>query len=244
MPYIRLILCCLLAIITAGCTSTTSVRHRSNYDFVVNRSHNFVVLPPAVEVNTIDVSNKKTPVHSYGINLESLIKERLVDRLTKSNLRVRILHRKDIAEQGVYPVFLRLQGKYNTVRDELYSPLLWDVKKAFAVEKNIGDDAVLFGEKTDSDILIFVDYLRNIKTNGARIRDFAMGALLKIGDDVPPDSTVMVISFVDAKTGNILWSNMQKYIATLFESSSSEKADIKQLDTIIQLTLQNFKKTN
>lgn len=58
----------------------------------------------------------------------------------------------------------------------IYTPLLWPEEKAFSITQNIGEPAVILGEKTGADIFVLLHYVQMIKTNGARTRDFLMSA--------------------------------------------------------------------
>ena len=55
-----------------------------------------------------------------------------------------------------------------------------------------------------------VDYAGTVKTNGARILVFALSLLLYNVEAANTDNSVIVIviGIIDAKTGNVLWTNM------------------------------------
>ncbi|CAK6508645.1 hypothetical protein [Rickettsia helvetica] len=79
-------------------------------------------------------------------------------------------------------------------------PLLWPEEKAFSITQNIGEPAVILGEKTGADIFVLLNYIQMIKTNGARTRDFLMSAF---GCSVSnADNIFMSIGIVEAKSGN------------------------------------------
>lgn len=48
-----------------------------------------------------------------------------------------------------------------------------------------------------------VDYVGIVKTNGARMLGFTLSLL-----PYNADNSLMVIGIIDAKTGNVLWTNM------------------------------------
>lgn len=52
---------------------------------------------------------------------------------------------------------------------------------------------------------MMVDYAGTVKTNGARILVFALSLLLYNADN---SVIVIVTGIIDAKTGNVLWTNM------------------------------------
>ncbi len=57
--------------------------------------------------------------------------------------------------------------------------------------------------KTGSDIIVMFDYTGAVKTNRARKLAFALSLL-----PYNADNSVMVIGIIDAKIGNVLWTNM------------------------------------
>jgi hypothetical protein len=58
---------------------------------------------------------------------------------------------------------------------------------------------------------MMVDYAGTVKTNGARILVFALSLLLynvEAANNADNSVIVIVIGIIDAKTGNVLWTNM------------------------------------
>jgi hypothetical protein len=257
---LRSIFLSLLMMLTISCTKKTTIRYAANYQDAINKSHQVLILPPNVEVNTVDIGNKKTRMYNYEEHLASLMTEQLTTALQKHGFRTKIFHKKDIKEQELYDSLMLLRKAYNPILEELYSPLDWEIKKATAITKNAGEHTIKIGEKTESDILIFTDYARNVKTNGARtlgfITDFFTGPIyaykpnelrpILINPSENVDQALMVIALIDAKNGNILWTNFSGIksdlcSSMLFESSNDKKTDIKHLDKIIAITLSGFK---
>jgi len=243
---IRLFALLVTAIILSSCGSVSSVRHSVDYDKTLTKSKKMLILPTSVDVSTADALGKKTRQYNYEIYLSDIMVDRLQLAMDAKGFRTNILRKKDIIDKGIYKDISKLRTKYNEAREELYKILLWDTEKAFAVSRNIDTSAIIVGEKTESDVLLFADYVRNIKTNGARtislVTDILFGT--KNSDDV--DSAVMFIGLVDAKDGKLLWLNFFKItdsiIGSMFENSGSDKKiDNNHLDKIIKGVLSEIK---
>ncbi|BBJ32143.1 hypothetical protein RAS_12520 [Rickettsia asiatica] len=119
----------------------------------------------------------------------------------------------------------------------IYTPLLWPEEKAFSITQNIGEPAVILGEKTGADIFVLLNYVQMIKTNGARTRDFLMSAF---GCSVSnADNIFMSIGIVEAKSGRILWTNAtpqaQPFSSSIF--SSHDKSEIGNFHAVINMLL-------
>jgi hypothetical protein len=254
---LRFIALCLLAVISSACTKTTSIRHALDYENKIARSDQAIVLPPKVDVNMVDFSGKQTQMYNYEVYIADLISERIVVGLNKKGLRAVVLHKRDIKEKGLYKDLVHARSNYDKARDNLYTPLLWEEEKSFNIEKNIGEHSGPLGEKTQSDLLVFVDYAQNVKTNGARVAGFVTDMFLgsmrrnsfSTAEDLSndTDTSVMFVGIVGAQSGDLLWSNFFKISHDLFSSmwqnaGDSRKTDIKHLDKIIDGALHELKK--
>ena len=82
----RIILFFLIASILSSCGGSSAIRHSENYERTINKSGITLILPPSVEVNSIDSSYNKQRMHNYEVYLGDLIKERVAIILEKLNL--------------------------------------------------------------------------------------------------------------------------------------------------------------
>lgn len=237
-----------LLVFTTACTKVTSIRYNPGYNNVLSKHQEVIILPPAAEVNTVDIGGKKKRVYNYEANLEQLIAAETNTDLQELGFNVKVMHRKDFHDLGIYDHYLRLRDTYDTARRELYQPLLWEESKAFAIANRLGESAIIVGKKTKSDIIIMVDYAGMVKTNGARALDLTLTLLT--GHDNSSnnaESSLMIIGIIDAKTGNILWTNMSVDNKDLFSSainnfSSQNNIDVKRLNKLIENIFKPLKK--
>ncbi|MFV9848861.1 MAG: hypothetical protein AB8U35_03680 [Rickettsia aeschlimannii] len=178
------------------------------------------------EVYTLDIGNCKERKYDYEDHLEELLKQEISLAMQKNDLRVKLLHNKDIRTQKLDYLVSRFRSSYNNAYTALYTPLLWPEAKAFSMTQNIGEPVIILGEKTGADIFVLLNYVQMIKTNGARTRGFLMSAL---GCSVSnADNIFMFIGIVEVKSGRILWINAtpqaQPFSSSIF--SSRDKSEI------------------
>jgi hypothetical protein len=242
----RLISLFIITIILSSCGTISSVRHSVEYDKILNKSNKILILPSSVEVVTSDTLGKKDRQYNYEIYLSDIMSESLKSAIQNKGFRATILHKKDIIDKGIYKDISKLRAKYNEAREELYKTLLWDTEKAFSVSYNIGPEAIIVGEKTESGILLFADYVRNIKTTGSRTIAFIADAFFNTRSSDDVDSAVMFIGLVNAKDGKLLWLNFFKVTDSLIASictntGSDKKIDTDHLDRIIKGVLSELK---
>jgi hypothetical protein len=237
-----------LIVLTTACTKTTTIRSNSQYNAILEKQKEVIILPPTVEVNVIDISNNKKRVYNYEANLEQLAASETSIDMKEMGYNVRIMHRKDFHDLGVYDSYLRLVDAYNVARKELYKPLLWEETKATAITNNLGKTAVILGKKTKSDIIVMVDYEGAVRTTGARAKDFAVGLFVNNNEALSnADSSLMIIGIIDAKTGNILWTNLgidrkDIFSCAMDNFSSQNEVDVKRLNKLVDDILQPLKK--
>lgn len=239
-----------LVILTSACTKTTTIRSNSQYNAVLEKQKEVIILPPTVEVNIIDAGNSKKRAYNYEVNLEQLAANETNIDMKEMGYHVRVMHRKDFHDLGIYDSYIRFQDAYNAARRELYKPLLWEETKAFAITDNLGKPAIILGKKTNSDIIVVIDYEGAVKTTGARAKDFAIGLFVNNNEALSnADSSLMIIGIIDAKTGNILWINLgidrkDIFSCAMDNFSSQNDIDVKRLNDLVDDILKPLKKNS
>ncbi|WP_342270310.1 hypothetical protein [Rickettsia endosymbiont of Orchestes rusci] len=237
-------------LITSGCAKVTSIRHVAGYNNNMVQPKEILILPPQVEVYTLDISSRKERMYNYEDHLEELIRREIPLAIQENGFRVKLLHRRDIRDQKLDNVVSRLRDSYNSAHKTLYTPLLWEESKAFSITQNVGEAAVTLGQQTNSDILLLIDYAQIIKTNGARARDFAMSLIFNNSSVTEnADNSVLAVGIVDTKTGNILWTNMSStsqdlYSCAISNFSSRDKVEIANLHKLIKAILMPLRNKN
>ncbi len=234
-----LVLC--LAIAVSGCgPKVTTIRHSVGYTDVLG-SRAVTVLPPELEVYTVSANGAKERMYDYETHLESVIKERVIAALEKMDFRVMYLDRRDMHDKKLMDYVHGMRSVYRETTNELYKPLLLKEDLAFSVDKSIGPNAIELGNATNSRVFVMVDYLQHTKNNSSRALAFATALLLNAPhatDDM--DKSSMIIGFVDARSGKVLWMNMATSAEGdgIFGGNSLQartKADIRKTDNILSI---------
>lgn len=223
-----------------GCTKTTSVRHVSGYNKSMLARKEILVLPMQTEVYTLDAGSRKERKYDYEDHLEALLKQEIILAAQKKGLRVKLLHKRDIRAQKLDDLVSRFRKGYNNAYIALYTPLLWSEEKAFSITQNLGESAIVLGEKTGGDVFILIDYVQMIQTNGARTRDFLMQIAFGSSEsESNSDNLTMSIGIVDAARGRVLWTNAttnpQPFATSIF--SSRDKSEVENFHRVINTLL-------
>ncbi len=231
----------LFPLLLAACASNTTVRHMPDYWATLKRQKNVLILPPVAQVYQVGAFGSKKRVYNYEAEFEALAAEETKVDLTERGFNVKVMARKNLVGAGAYEAFTHLRNAYESALKELYAQHLWPEKKAFDLSKNLGGSAQELSKKTDSDLIAVVDYRGFVKTNGARTVDFISAAVLGVRAVEAAEYSVILIGLIDAKTGNILWTNRVDLKKDLFSAafsnlSSQKSADAKKLQKLIDMT--------
>jgi hypothetical protein len=237
-----------LALVTCACTPKTTIRHAPNFEAVLEKQRNVLILPPTAQIHEVGAFGGKKRLYNYEAEFESLAAEEATIDMKERGFSVKYLRRKEIDEAGAYDAFNRLRNSYDEARRGLYSPLLWEEPKAFALSSNTGPAAAELGQKTMSDLIVMVDYEGAVKTNGARTLEFATTLLAGRSSGEAADASMLIIGIVDAKSGDILWTNMSVDERDLYRSafdnlSSQKSTDSKKLEKLIDRIFEPLKKS-
>lgn len=217
---------------------STTVRRSADYVNLL-RDKQVVILPPKVEVNMVEFSGKKQRMYDFEYYLEGLISDNVAEILNENHLKAKFMHGREIYDKKLVEVEGRIQERANTILGALYTPVDMNTKKAHAIEENIDYTITSdLGKKTNSDVIAIVQYDQKSKTTGAKTADFLMAVLVKnSGNDNAAERSVMVISFFDAKTGKLIWSNLALDEKSIFGAMTCSKnhraADTKHLRALM-----------
>ena len=241
--YIRYLLLAYVAIMASACASNTTIRHSSDYQSAIARSnHQVLIMPPVAEVNMVDISSKKSRMYDYEYHLEDIIIREVIPALQEQGLRAKLVRRRDLHDQDLRADAARLRSRYDEVREELYKEVSWDKEKAFDVNENTGPFATAIGEKNQGDLIVMIDYARDVKTSGARTFEVLKHGLLV----AEADRSVIIIAIIDAKNGKLLWSNLGMDVISVLGSGmdNSKTEDQAASDRIKTIMSTMFKKFN
>ena len=235
-----------ITIATIGCAKPTTLeRHQQGYESEIIRQNEILIIPPVADVNTVGAFGSKEKMYDYEFNLEDLIQKQMVPAIEAKGYKAQLLHKRTIAEQHLNNIVMPLRDEYALVSKELYSPAALEEEKAFSINQNLGKFAIELGEKTHSDLILITDYSGAIKTNGARTADF-IGAMLTGRSDAlqNSDASTMLIAIIDAKNGNLLWSNMGHSVLGIFDGTQTDTDDVKRIDEMIKNILEPLQARN
>lgn len=200
--YIIFVFC---AVFFSSCSQTT-VRHMENYDQRLKPGAKVAILPPAVEVATVDFSGNQERMHDYEMKMESVIARELKPLLEEKGFLPQILTRREIYEKGLSEKIAQLREEYHHIREELYGEKTWPQEKASKIEKKVSVD--LKGI-TDASFLIFVDYAGVSKTTGSKLLSSAL-SIFGLGKSEAADANMMILGSIDSVTGEVVWMNSGK----------------------------------
>jgi hypothetical protein len=231
---------CLLSA-CAGGVRTTTVRHSVDYAKIL-KENNLALLPSEVVVNMVNAGNGQERMYNYEYHMEEVISREVVAAFNAKGYRVTAVRKADIHTQKLSHELVDMRAEYGRVYKSLYMPYAMDEKLAFTVRRDIGTKAASLGEKTNSPVLVLVDYAGSVKTNGARAKDFAMDVLLGTRQSSNAEGAVLSIGLVEAATGAILWSNMGAesediYGSALDNLSSQDEVETKRVKQLVTRVL-------
>ena len=227
-----------LLLLTSSCANMTTIRHSADYDHQSLQNRKILLLPARAEVSMVGIGSSER-MYDYEYHIEDLIIQELMPFLIEKNYKVKNLHKKELSNKNLADAYLGLRDSYDRVREELYTQSLLEEEKAFSITHNLGKQAKDLGQLTGSDILLVVDYVATNKTSGARALDLATNILFGSESHEETNKAVMIIGIIDAKNGNIIWTNMGVQIHDLFWAafdnlSEGDKLDRQNLNYIIK----------
>jgi hypothetical protein len=114
----------------------------------------------------------------------------------------------------------KLENEMAVLSAELYKNLaeMYELdrvkyEKSIKFEKSVGKLVAPFAQDTGADFFLFSRYRGTEKTNDVRHMDALIGAATLIAGFAPepnmPEKGVFVLMLLDAKTGDILWTDIQ-----------------------------------
>jgi len=251
---LRSFLLILVIVSTSACAKSTFVRSAPDYQATLQRSKLVLVLPPKVEVHTIDALGKKTKMYEYEDKLEVIITDTIIDKLREKNLNVRFLSRKEIHDMKLSHEIINLKDNFEDLTTDLYSSGPWKEEKAFAVDASIKGTSAIH-QKLNADLIVMTDFSLSTKTSGAMATDLTkeilLGALSVMAGgranirDEPAEIARMKLALIDASSGKLLWMHSvgkdDDMISTTIDSmSDSNKVDQERLNHLCDIAFKDL----
>ncbi len=241
---ILLLIC--VAVLTSACAKMTTVRRSSDYVTAISNKK-VVILPPKVEVNMVEFSGKKKKMHDFEYYLEGVIADNVSDVFRENHIQSKFLSNREIYDQKLVEMDGRTQTGANEMLAGLYVSSVMDEKIAHVIEKNIEPCVTeVLGKKSDSEVIAIVQYTQNAKTTGAKTAEFMMACLSSYSSGRSSqidaaERSVMLVAFIEAKSGRLLWSNVAFDEKSMFGAMTISKdhraKDNKEIRNLISLAL-------
>lgn len=232
MKIVKYIVFAACAFLFTSCSDTT-VRHMENYEQRLRTGSKVVILPPAVEVETLDYAGNKERMYDYELKMESVIANELKPILEEKGFSSTVLTRREIHEKGLGEKIEKLREAYHHIREELYLENLWSKDKASSIEKKVTQD--LKGI-TDAPFLVFVDYVGVSKTTGAKFFEGAL-SVFGLGKSGYADANIMTLGIVDTATGEVVWTNTGQAASGMMSAMWDSMLPDEEVDSNIAKTL-------
>lgn len=192
--------------LTSAC-GYTSVRSAPNFESTLlertrSRQNVMAALPPEIVVVEHSMNGSKR-MDQYEYGLENIAPGQVVAVLQQKGYYPRNVQRRALHDAGQMRTYSDVRQVYSEKVKALYAqPMKEEV--AFNTRVNLGDKAVALGTAAGSDVLVFIDYSGDVASSGKQIMDTAMGVLFGAHQYYP---STLTVALVDAKTGELLWSN-------------------------------------
>lgn len=232
-----------ILLLTASCANHTSVRYRSDYEKTLKKTRVLSLLPVKAEVNMVGIGGDQKRMYDYEYEVENIIFSLVKPILAKKGYKVSLVSKRALKDKNIYSHYDMLSEDLDKELLELYPEPLMNVEKAYNIENKVGRHAFVIGKETRGDVVVFVNYLNNVKTNGARVTALMMDMFLKTHQTSDVDKATILISLIDSKTGNILWSNCFSLSSDLFADmfqGKDKEADYKKVDSLISGALKQL----
>lgn len=202
---IKRILTLLAMFSLAACAEHTDIRHSADYASILDRASGVTAVPATARVVTSDVSGNEERMYDYEYTVEDQITQIMVPVLRERGYRVKELRKAEIKEKKLYELVDQVNKSFANAYPKAYAPGTSDVKKAFALQLDLGDSAITLAEKSGEEIVVLSKYNEVVKTNGARAKDMAMDILFGTHAGAVAESAVLTVAIVDLKHSKVLW---------------------------------------
>ena len=241
----RLLSLIFLLLFTTACTKTTTIRHAERYEIPLAQSNKTLLLPPEVELYQITASNKRERLYDYEDYLEETIIEQFINMMDDKGYKVKIFTRREIGQNKVSREVVDIKDESADVLKLLYGSEAWPEEKAYTINQNIAAASIL-GNKSNADIFVIIHFHSSAHSTGAVVKNIATAiaiqALTGIRAGEKNGFFMVRIAFIDAHTGNVLWSNSYKGEGDLFRSATTFIKDSKKDNKTVNMLLKELLK--
>lgn len=233
-----------LSILITSCTDRgTIVRRHVNYDKIIH-GETILILPISPSVKIVDIAGNQSQKKDNEKYLQDLVQKVLQGELKIHSIDSKILSHKDLVSLGLTKDYENLIDKNEEIISYLYFSKKQDRNIAFNTSISFCSDLQNFVTKTGCNILVAIDYNKVIQTGGARMRNFLLSLIntLDGGKTMAEsgDLSIISISFIDARTGDFLWSNLQIDKNDAHKFMENTKHDLQKLKNLVRRVLSSI----
>lgn len=220
-------------LINSAC-STTSVRRKADHLTDIDSSnYRVLILPPVAEVYMLGMS-KKTRMYDYEYQLEGILADQISSKIDLLGFKSTKLLRRELFERSLLREFESLYIEYSGIREKLYKKIALDPKEAFTIVENLGPHSTIIANSWGADFLVFINYIRTYKDGASKAVGLVLDLVTGSSNSGPADNSTIIIAIVNAKNGNILWTNLNGDTISSFGNTSSEdKVIIQRIGNIL-----------
>lgn len=218
---------------------STTQRYVKDHEQIVESYNKVIVFPSEVIINSQGIGGKLERKHNYESYLEDLVADESIIALEKAGLSAKFASKRHMHENKIAKFLPSLRDEYDEVKKSLYGAGL-DVSKEKAIISGVTLPKIRnFSELLQADAYVMIDYEGVIQTTGSQMMQMAMTLFVPGGSSQskPDESYTMVVSLVDARSGDVVWANASKAERGSWLGFNKEKAERNQLKNLFYTIL-------
>ena len=206
----------LVAAFLAGACATTTVRQHSAYSTRIREVRRVAVVPPEAQIELVRFQGDNERLRDEEQWVEAQLGALLVEILRGRGFGVERM-KLDQAALAALPDLrfetTQIQGQFDQAMGEMYRSREMRVRPARSYQRSLGPEINHLAAQHDAEALVFVRFFEIRRSTGELAKDALIAALVFAATFgglifVPGDAgTGIVLSIVDADTGDVLWAN-------------------------------------
>ncbi len=223
MKKYSLFICCMFLLSACGYTTT---RHTANYADALS-THSIALLPASSEVTMINLSGPNERQYEYENTIEPMLQEALYEALSEKGYNVQMVSKQKLGMTPVWPKILETRDAFKEARAELYKePSSSKPENAYNISGAIKPPYPNGSNVIPPRLWLIANYTEKVKNSGQLAAEFATSvALALVGvnhSSGPSEVAALHIGIIDARTGQIVWTDGGGDASNMFDNISDE----------------------
>jgi hypothetical protein len=181
---------------SAGCAGGSHVEARPELE-KEHRYHTLAILPPQVSIDKLKMTGGESMV-GEALTMEDTVLSLLTSRLAAKGYEVKPSLGLDKLNQD--PELKRAVSDLQSRHDDLLSVMVKDIDGVSEGRFKLGGDVLAVGAASEAELLIFVRANGMVVSGGKK----TFVGILSLGQSVPRNYLVMIITVVDARDGQVM----------------------------------------